>query len=128
MNAPQSQPEEPPRGIAGFDAWYRGDTGAMGRTGQDGAAGIVLDRMPWDIGEPQPVVRELEAGGHISSEVLDVGCGLGENTVFLAGRGYRVLGLDGSPTAIERASARAVERRVDARFAVADATELPGYN
>lgn len=114
-------------GIAGFDALYRGDVDALNRTDRARTSGIVLDRVPWDIGESQPAVRELEASGQISSEVLDIGCGPGDNTLFLAGHGYQVLGLDAAPAAIERASRRAAERHADAQFAVADATSLAGY-
>ena len=58
--------------------------------------------MPWDVGQAQPRLMELEALGGIIGEVLDIGCGLGDNAIFLASRGYSVTGLDGSPAAIER--------------------------
>lgn len=81
---------------------------------------------PWVIGEPQPALLELEAAGEIGGAVLDPGCGTGEHTILLAERGYAVLGVDAAPNAIELAEANAAERGVDARFAVADAMELPG--
>lgn len=46
--------------------------------------GVVLDRMPWDTGRPQPVLVALEQDGLISGAVLDVGCGTGDNAIFLA--------------------------------------------
>lgn len=93
----------------------------------DGGAGS-QSRPPWDIGEPQPVLVEVEAEGLIRGSVLDVGCGLGDNAIFLAERGHRVTGVDFSPTAIERARGRAAERGADVEFAVADATRLDGFD
>ncbi|HEX2212335.1 MAG TPA: class I SAM-dependent methyltransferase [Mycobacterium sp.] len=79
---------------------------------------------PWVIGEPQAAVEELERAGLINGRVLDVGCGTGEHTILLARRGYDVLGVDGSPAAVEQSRRNAAQQGVDARFAVADALDL----
>ena len=81
---------------------------------------------PWDIGRPQPEVVRLEEAGAIEGAVLDVGCGTGENALYLSGRGHPVVGLDGAPTAIAKARRKATERRSDAAFHLADALELDG--
>jgi SAM-dependent methyltransferase len=80
---------------------------------------------PWDIGRPQPAFERLAETGQIDGFVLDVGCGTGENALYLAARGYDVVGIDGAPTAIEKARAKAKERGISARFEVADALDLP---
>lgn len=79
---------------------------------------------PWDIGRPQPVVERLAAEGLLSGDVLDVGCGTGENALFLARAGARVLGVDFVVAAIERARDKARARGVAAAFEVRDALRL----
>lgn len=79
---------------------------------------------PWDIGRPQPEVVRLAEEGEIVGDVLDVGCGTGENALHLAARGSRVTGIDASPLAVERARAKAAARAVPAAFLVADALDL----
>lgn len=86
-----------------------------------------LDRVPWNIGEPQPVVTEWERAGNIRSDVLDAGCGVGETSIHLAEHGHTVVGLDVAPTAIATARANAASRGVDVTFQVADITDLTGY-
>jgi SAM-dependent methyltransferase len=79
---------------------------------------------PWDIGRPQPEVVRLAEEGELVGDVLDVGCGTGENALYLAGLGKVVLGVDASPLAIERARAKAASRGLAADFLVADALDL----
>jgi cyclopropane fatty-acyl-phospholipid synthase-like methyltransferase len=79
---------------------------------------------PWDIGGPQPEVVRLAEAGLIIGSVLDVGCGTGENALFLAARGHPVFGLDASATGIELARKKAVERKLPVQFHVWDALEL----
>jgi len=79
---------------------------------------------PWDIGRPQREFVRLEAAGEIKGSVLDIGCGTGENALFLAGRGHEVWGIDFAPTAIEKAKAKAKQRGLKATFRVADALQL----
>jgi cyclopropane fatty-acyl-phospholipid synthase-like methyltransferase len=71
---------------------------------------------PWDIGNPQKEFVELEEGGEIVGSVLDVGCGTGENALFLASQGHEVWGIDFAPTAIETARSKASERNLSVVF------------
>ena len=79
----------------------------------------------WDIGRVQPVVERLAEAGAFAGSVLDVGCGTGENALYLAARGLEVTGVDTAPTAIARAQEKAAARGLSATFLVADALALP---
>ncbi len=79
---------------------------------------------PWDIPGPQPAFVGLEEAGEIRGSVLDVGCGTGENALFLASRGHEVWGLDFVPIAIERAKRKVNERGLNAHFQAGDALKL----
>ncbi len=79
---------------------------------------------PWDIGGPQPEIVTLVQEGEIVGDVLDVGCGTGENALHLAGLGRRVVGIDAAPTASARAREKAAERGLAVPFLVADALDL----
>lgn len=80
---------------------------------------------PWEIGRPQDDVVRLEKRGGFKGKVLDLGCGTGENALFLASKGLEVLGIDRVPAAVEKARAKAAERGVTGcTFEVADALEL----
>ena len=47
-------------------------------------------RQPWDLQRPQREVINAEVEGLFSGDVLDAGCGLGDNAAFLAAKGYQV--------------------------------------
>ena len=48
----------------------------------------------------------VEAGTLVPGRALDVGCGTGTNALWLAQRGFDVLGVDLSPLAVEKARAK----------------------
>lgn len=80
----------------------------------------------WDIGRPQRAFVNAEQAGYIHSPVLDVGCGTGELSLFLARQGHDILGIDIAPRAVEQAKDKARWRRVPARFLIWDALDLQG--
>jgi len=79
---------------------------------------------PWDIGRPQKVFVELEERGLLLGKILDVGCGTGENALFLAEKGHHVWGIDFSPTAIRKAQEKAKQRSLNILFQTLDALRL----
>jgi cyclopropane fatty-acyl-phospholipid synthase-like methyltransferase len=83
---------------------------------------------PFEIEEPDPWITALARNGKIHGNVLDAGCGLGRNSFYLAGLGHRVLGVDISVNAIERAQRKAAQKRCSARFLHADVCDLFGFD
>jgi len=83
-------------------------------------------KPPWDIGRPQPAFEMLADAGEIAGPVLDAGCGTGENALFLATRGFEVVGVDAVEAAVEAARRKAVARGLEAEFLVRDALALDG--
>lgn len=79
---------------------------------------------PWDIGRHQPVFEALAKAGEIVGPVLDVGCGTGENALYLAARGFEVVGVDAIKLAVEAARRKAAARGLTAEFLVHDALAL----
>ena len=91
--------------------------------------GVFEGPPPWNIGEPQPELAALIDAGKIRSDVLDAGCGYAELSLELAARGYTVVGIDLTPTAIAAATAAATERGLTtATFVQSDITSFTGYD
>jgi SAM-dependent methyltransferase len=101
-----------------FDGLYQGKSVAVG----DGD--IELGVVPWRLDGPQPLVVELADAGEFTGPVLESGCGLGDNALFLAERGFEITAFDAAPTAIEQDKAKAAQRGLKGDFTVADATKL----
>ena len=86
---------------------------------------LYSDTVPsWDTGRPQPELVNLAAAGGITGNVLDIGCGSGENVLYLRQMGLAATGMDLSSEAIRSARVKAQARRLDTRFLVGDALNL----
>lgn len=117
-NANADDPQTP--GQIDFDALYRGES--------PGAGLPAVASPPWDTKAPKESVIAWQQAGLVHGEVLDIGCGLGDNAIYLAQHGFTVTGLDISPTALITAERRSVDAHVNVRFAASDATVLDGYD
>jgi 2-polyprenyl-3-methyl-5-hydroxy-6-metoxy-1,4-benzoquinol methylase len=102
-----------------FDALYRGESPGEGIP--------AMTTPPWDNKAPKDTVVAWQTQGLVHGDVLDIGCGLGDNAVYLAQQGFNVTGLDISPTALITAERRAKDAAVSVKFAPADSTKLDGY-
>lgn len=104
------------------------DQAILGRVGvpADVYQTLYKENPPWEIGVPQPEILRLEGAGLIAGDVLDIGCASGEHALFLAARGYKVVGIDFVEPVLARARARAGEQGLRVEFLHADALRLTG--
>lgn len=102
--------------VAVFDAAYSGSERFLGIHEQG--------CPPWEIGRGQPSVVRLAEAGQITGRVLDIGCGTGENALYLSACGLDVVGVDASAPAIAMARAKAEQRKLPVSFVVGDALDL----
>lgn len=79
---------------------------------------------PSRIQREEPFLRRV-LGAAPRKSVLDLGCGSGEHSRFLAGLGFRVLGIDRSESMLERATEDPVPERVE--FVRGDMTEVDRF-
>ena len=86
----------------------------------------LLGQTPWDTGVTPPEVKTfVETHDAPPERALDLGCGTGKNTVYLARHGWRAVGVDISLLAILRARWRALSTTEGTvRFHRADVTHL----
>src|ERR1700719_1939717 len=84
----------------------------------------------WGKYPPEHVIRFVASKFYAYADrseirLLDAGCGTGACTWFMAREGFRVSGIDGSPTAIGRASDRLSAEGLNVEFKIGDYTVLP---
>ena len=80
------------------------------RTAQDWDERYRRGEHPWDARRAEPRLTELVPGLEVPLPVaLDLGCGTGDNALWLARQGYRTVGIDIAATAVARAQQRARE-------------------
>jgi SAM-dependent methyltransferase len=80
-----------------------------------------LEEIPWNIERPPDLLVDLvESRRVLPCRAVDLGCGAGNYAVWLATRGFDVMGVDISPKALELAARLAREKGVSCRFVAAD--------
>lgn len=78
---------------------------------------------PWDVGTVQPAL--VEVASQIHGDLLDAGCGTGENAIHFAQQGCDVTGLDFIEVALEQAKAKSAQRNIpNINWVVGNALEL----
>jgi SAM-dependent methyltransferase len=82
--------------------------------------------LPWDTGQPSSELQRVLSRTAIQPcRVLEIGCGTGTNSVWLAQQGFEVTGIDLAPLAVEQAEKRASAAGVKVHFVLADVLNLP---
>src|SRR5438067_2275715 len=90
---------------------------------------------PWDRGIPDELRAITEGPAAMPpGRALDLGSGAGTKSVYLAGHGWRVTGVEAVPRALARARKQAARANVDVDFRAGDVTRLtelglePGFD
>jgi 2-polyprenyl-3-methyl-5-hydroxy-6-metoxy-1,4-benzoquinol methylase len=85
-----------------------------------------LGFTPWDGHPLANSLRDLVEGENAlpAATALDLGCGTGDNSIYLAKHGWRVTGVDYVEKPVDKARAKAAANNVAIEFARADVTRL----
>jgi cyclopropane fatty-acyl-phospholipid synthase-like methyltransferase len=85
-----------------------------------------LGFVPWDGHPLATSLQELIAGdGALApGTALDLGCGTGDSSIYLAEHGWQVTGVDFVAKAVHKARTKAEANKVTATFTRADVTRL----
>ncbi len=87
-----------------------------------------LGFTPWDGHPLAKGLRNLVEGGVTTpltpGTALDLGCGTGDNSIYLAQHGWQVTAVDFAPKALELARDKAAASKVPVTFVRADITRL----
>lgn len=76
---------------------------------------------PWDAGRPDFNLIEVVTQRPVPScKALDIGCGTGDNSIWLALNSFQVTGTDASDIALKKAKEKASQANVECDFVLAD--------
>jgi 2-polyprenyl-3-methyl-5-hydroxy-6-metoxy-1,4-benzoquinol methylase len=85
-----------------------------------------LGFVPWDGHPLAKSLKDLIEGdvALVPGSALDLGCGTGDTSIYLATHGWQVTGVDFVAKAVDKARAKAEANNVAVNFAGADVTRL----
>jgi 2-polyprenyl-3-methyl-5-hydroxy-6-metoxy-1,4-benzoquinol methylase len=83
-----------------------------------------LEKIPWQRTQADYFTEVIDSGKFKTGSALDLGCGTGMKSIYLARKGFKVFGVDISEAAIKIAENNALEAGLKVKFTVADATNL----
>ena len=74
-------------------------------------------KTPWDVGKPDFNLIETVTDHPVPrGKALDIGCGTGDNSIWLAQSGFEVVGTDVSEIALEQAGEKAARAGLKCEF------------
>ncbi|CAF1097373.1 unnamed protein product [Adineta steineri] len=73
---------------------------------------------PWELGRPQPAIIKLVEKGIFHGEILDIGCGIADNAIYIKNHveNINLTAIDLVPKAIEVAREKAEKNNVNIQF------------
>lgn len=76
---------------------------------------------PWDIGKPDVnLIQSVTKLPIAPCKTVEIGCGTGDNTIWLSQQGFQVVGVDASEMAIEKAQEKTANANATCSFVVLD--------
>jgi SAM-dependent methyltransferase len=87
----------------------------------------LLGLKVWDRGVPTADLVELVEGASAPGQALDLGCGTGTDSIYLAQHGWHVTGVDMVPKALAIARQKAATAGVSPRLLEGDVTRLQDF-
>jgi SAM-dependent methyltransferase len=84
-----------------------------------------LTQIPWHSSQPDRyLVRLVNENKIRKGKVLDLCSGDGTNSIYLASKGFKVVGIDISPTAVKIAKERCLKRNVQCTYLIGNVLKL----
>lgn len=87
-----------------------------------------LENIPWEIKDPpKELVELIEHKVITNGRALDIACGTGNYSFYLAEHGFSVVGVDFSKKALAIAEQQAKQNKLPVTFIYADVTKLADF-